>query len=79
MHADIDAGTVRGQRLVISLTGEAADAVREMAARQNASPGEIVRRAVAVQRFIDEEVARGATFMIKGSSGEIDRLQFVFT
>ena len=67
------------QRVNVSLTGEAADVVRELAARHGVSPAEVVRRALAVQRFIDEETDSGSAFLVRKSNGDTDRIQFVFT
>jgi len=67
------------RRVVVSLTGEAADVVRQLAEKHGVSVGEVVRRAIAVQRFIEAETEAGSTLLVRKPSGDIDRLQFVFT
>ena len=66
------------QRLAISLTGEAADWIREFAEANGITPVEAVRRAIAIQKFIDAETSDGGTFHVRHRNGEIDRIQFVF-
>jgi hypothetical protein len=72
-HADRNRG-----KLSVSLTGDARLAVEAIAQRQGVSEGEAVRRAVAVFKFLTEEMERGTVFRMQPPDGEPERFKIVF-
>lgn len=46
-------------RLSVNINDETAAALKELAARRDTSVTEIVRRAVAVYKFVEDEVGQG--------------------
>ncbi|MER7007162.1 hypothetical protein ABT297_29555 [Dactylosporangium sp. NPDC000555] len=66
-------------KISISLTGEAAMAAEAIAREHSITEGEAVRRAIAVLKFMTEEMARGTVFRMQTPDGESERLKIVFT
>ncbi|MFY1688548.1 hypothetical protein [Plantactinospora sp. WMMB782] len=66
-------------KISISLTGSAAASVEEMADQHRVSDGEVVRRAVAVFKFLNDEISRGAVLKIQTPDGQSDRIQILYT
>jgi hypothetical protein len=63
----------------VSYTGDALAAIEAIAKRHGVSDGEVARRAVAVLKFLDEEMERGTVFRMQAPGAEPERLKIVFT
>ena len=70
-------GTATKNKISVSLTDEAAQAVQELAERTGLGVSEIIRRAIALERFIITEVDQGSEFLIR-RDGELERIKFIF-
>mgnify|MGYP000539146505 CR=1 FL=1 len=68
----------RTRKISVALTDEAAQTVEEMAAKNKIPVSELVRRAIALEKFIEDELAEGSTVMIRRKNGDLERVQFVF-
>ena len=76
---ETSANTTATKKISISLTNEAADFVSEASRRKNISASEVIRRALAIQRFVDRELETGATIVVRRPDGSTERVQFIFT
>jgi hypothetical protein len=66
------------ERAGITLTGEPLRRVRELGQSQgDASPTEIVKRALSMYAFIYDEIAKGSKIMLRTPDGETQLLKFL--
>lgn len=72
-------GSGRQQRASITLTGEALEAAQKLAEAHKTNPGAVVRRAIAVMMFLQEQQEKGAVLRIQSPNGESERLHILFT
>ncbi|WP_344263884.1 hypothetical protein [Actinomadura napierensis] len=70
--------SVHRARLSISLTGEALAAAEAIAQEHGVSEGEAVRRAIAVLKFLSDEMAAGTVFRMQAPNSEPERFRLVF-
>lgn len=66
------------QKVSISLTNEAAETVRAAAESAGVSTSEVIRRALAIQRFVNREIAAGSTILVRKPNGDLERVEMVF-
>lgn len=64
-------------KLAINLTDQAAGVVRDIAAQQGVTVSEVMRRAIALEKFVVEQLGRDATFLVKLPDGSIETVHFV--
>lgn len=65
-------------RLNVNINEETAAALRELAARRDTSVTEIVRRSVAVYKFVEDEVgAGGKTLQVVDADETVTSIQMV--
>lgn len=64
-------------RISVSLTGRAADAVRELAAQLDLSEGDVVRRAIGLLEEITADTEAGAALLLRQPNGETERVRFL--
>lgn len=65
-------------KISVSLNDEAAEAVAELVRTKGLPVSEIIRRGIALERFIEEELENGSSFFVKNASGETERVRFIF-
>ncbi len=65
-------------KLAINLTNEAAAAVRDIAAEKGLTVSEVIRRAIALEKFVVEQLDRNGTFLVKLPDGSIETVHFLF-
>lgn len=65
------------KKLVMNLTDEAAHVVRELARRRGVTVSEVVRRAIALEKFIDDQLDDGSSFFVERKDGTLERVHFV--
>jgi hypothetical protein len=53
-------------------------AIEAVATRHRVSEGDVVRRAISVLTFLDDEMAQGTVFRMQVPGGEPERLKIVF-
>lgn len=63
----------------MTLTDEARDAVAALTENTGRSVSEVMRCAVALERFVETELAAGSTFLVRRDDGELERIQFMFS
>jgi hypothetical protein len=61
------------------LAGDALEAIQDVAEDHGISEGEAIGRAVAVLKFLSDEMARGTVFRMHASDGRSERFQVDFT
>jgi hypothetical protein len=76
---DDEAVSRRPRRLSVSLTGKALETVRELAQDLEISEGEVVRRALAVLKYVNEKEAQQAVLLVRYPDGQTKDVEFVFT
>ncbi len=57
--------TATKNKISVSLTDEAASAVEELAERTGLGVSEIIRRAIALEQFIVNEIDQGSEFLVR--------------
>lgn len=65
-------------KITVSLADEAAEAVERIAEQQGLKTSEVIRRAISIHRFVEEELAKGSAFLVRGCDGEVERVQFIY-
>ncbi len=65
-------------KISVSLTDEAAAAVTELADKKGLKTSEVIRRAIALAKFIQDEEEKGSTFLLRNAAGELERVRFIF-
>jgi hypothetical protein len=68
----------RHQKLSINLSEDAARVVKELADAKGTTVTEVIRRGIALERFIVDHLDGGATFLVKQPDGSIETVHFVF-
>lgn len=66
------------RRLSINISDEVAEVLRQMAERRNTTVTEVIRDAISMEKFLDEQQARGDALILRGEDGrerEIVRLR----
>lgn len=58
------------KRMSISLTGQAADVLDQLAKEQSITQNEALRKAIGTESYIREELSKNSKFIIKRSNGE---------
>ena len=66
------------RRVGITLTGEVLAHTEALAELQHITPGEVVRRGIAVLKFLTEEEEKGSVLRIQSPTGETDRIRLIF-
>lgn len=64
-------------RISVSLTGRAAEVVRELGAQLNLSDGDVVRRAIGLLEMITADTEEGAALLLRQPNGETERVRFL--
>ena len=57
-------------RLSVNINRETADALKQMAKERGISVTEVVRRAVAITKFVEDETRRGHRIQVVGQNGD---------
>lgn len=65
-------------KISVSLTDEAAEAVESMATEKGLSASEVIRRAIGLSHFVDEELKKGNTFFVSPEADKYVQITFVF-
>ena len=52
------------QKVTVNLTGDAIQAVRELADKRGISIGEALRQAIATEKFLSDETSKGSKVLI---------------
>lgn len=65
-------------KITVSLSDEAAEAVQTLAEQRGISVSEVIRRAIALERFVEGELEKGSTLLVRNENGETERVAFVF-
>ena len=64
-------------KISVNLSDEVVEILREMAARENVTMTEILRRAISTQKFLEDAKAEGKTILLRDeTTKEIERLIF---
>jgi predicted transcriptional regulator len=64
-------------KISVNLSDEVVEILREMAARENVTMTEILRRAISTQKFLEDARAEGKTILLRDeTTKEIERLIF---
>jgi hypothetical protein len=58
------------RKISLNLTGEAEEIVVRLAEKRDSTFSDVVRRALALAAFFDEETSRGGTFLITYDNGK---------
>lgn len=62
-------------RITANLSQEVVDAIEELAAKSGITKTEVIRRAVAMERFLEEQEEHGADLLIRQrGSREVERV-----
>jgi hypothetical protein len=62
-------------RISANLSKEVVSAIEELARRNNISKTEVIRRAVAMEKFLEDQKARGADVLVRQrGSAELERV-----
>lgn len=64
-------------RLSVNINDETAQALKELATRRGTSVTEIVRRAVAVYKFVEDEVGQGKTLQLVDKNDRVTTVAMV--
>jgi hypothetical protein len=72
------AGGRQQQRVSITLTNEALNAAQELAEYHKITPGEVVRRAIALMKFLDGAQESGSVLRIETPDGKSERLHVIY-
>lgn len=65
-------------RLSFNLSGELVETLREMAERNDTTMTEVLKRAIAVQRFLDEQKSQGRTILVEDPEAQTQRELVLF-
>jgi len=65
-------------KISVNLTGETAERVERLAEQKGLTVSEIVRRALAMELFVEDELAKGSDFLLRSEAGELERVAFIF-
>lgn len=65
--------------LSIKLPDEVARVVRDLQAERGITATEVLRRGVALERFVTEQLDDGGKFLVQRPDGTLERVHFVFT
>ena len=57
-------------KLTVNLSAEVVDVLKTLAKRDNTTMTEVLKRAIAVQKFITEEEAKGNQLFLADAEGE---------
>ena len=57
-------------RMNIELSDELADTVRSLAKKRNTSVSDVVRRAISLDNFFEEELSEGNTVILKNKNSD---------
>jgi hypothetical protein len=63
----------------VSITGAALESVQELAEELDVSQGEVVRRAIAVLKWVKDMDAQGADLLVRDPDGQTRIFQVIFT
>lgn len=63
-------------KLSVNLPDEAVEALRELSAREGITMTEALRRAISVQRFLQEQEAEGGKVLVEDKDKSIRQLVF---
>lgn len=66
-------------KISVSLTDEAAGLVNNLSAKHNISVSEVVRRGLAIQRFVERELDKGSEILVRDRNGNLERVEFIFS
>lgn len=61
-------------KISANLAPEVVETIKELAKKRGISMTELLRRAVAVEKFLDEEIERGSTILIETREKELRQL-----
>jgi len=64
--------------LSIKLPDEAARVVRELADSKGITATEVLRRGIALERFVTAQLDAGGTFLVQRPDGRLETVHFVF-
>ncbi len=70
--------TLVKQKVSINLTDEAASVVKQLATEQGTTSSEVIRRGIALEKFVLDQLKEGGTFLIERDNGSVERVHFVF-
>ncbi len=65
--------------LSLKLPDEVARVVRQLAEDRGITATEVLRRGVALEKFVTEQLDSEAAFLIQRPDGSLERVHFVFT
>jgi hypothetical protein len=68
--------TTTGRRLSVNVALDVADAIEELADRHNTTITDVIRRAVSVYKFIDDEVAGNGKILVE-RGGTVREVKFL--
>lgn len=66
------------QKVSISLAEDAAETVRNLADARGTTITEVIRRGIALERFIIEQLDEGACFLVQRDDGSMEKIHFLF-
>jgi predicted transcriptional regulator len=63
-------------RLSVNLSPEAAEALKAIADERHTTITEVVRDAIATEKFLQEEIGRDSKFLVQDKSGNVRQIIF---
>lgn len=65
------------QRLSVNINDETAEALKELASRRQTTVTEIIRRAVSMYKFVEDEVTKNGKSLQLAGQDEVTQIQIV--
>ena len=75
---DTPTASSKKQKVTVTLNGEMLETVTELAEKLGISVGDVLRRGIAIETFIEAEIADGGELLIR-KNGELERLTLLYT
>jgi hypothetical protein len=63
-----------GKRITLNLSPEAAERLKDLARSNRVSMGEVIRRSLSLESFVQNEVRKGAKILVQEKDGTMKEL-----